>query len=354
MPLLALALVIGTSNRVHAADATTQQEYQRQFQALPAKDVDGHVKLALWCRDQEAWDLLATQANHVLSLEPDHRLAKLLLDLSKTKQGEAPAATPAPTPAGGAVPSAASPAPAAAPTTPAGAATASGKSGLLTPEQVQVLRRTELRLDGSERVRVKLINSVDERFFNYMTARENLTPADATAFKRLTPLEKAVTIISKVRDYQRAALKPEDFTDEFTQDVLIENDPLIFKEFITNVWPVVARGCATSGCHSGPQGAEPVLYNERRMTEEMHYTNYLILHDYQRDAARLINRDFPQESLVLVYGQPVAGNQSTVHPTEIRPLYQSGSDRKYVIVGRWISALGVPAPDYGFTAQDLK
>ncbi|HRX87304.1 MAG TPA: hypothetical protein P5572_19940, partial [Phycisphaerae bacterium] len=321
------ALTLGAAGTAYclAADASTLSEYQHRFQSLAANDVEGHVKLALWCRDQEAWDLLVKQSTYVLSLEPDHRLAKLLLDLGKSKMGTAPA-EPADTGGGSPTP---------APTTPAGTATATGKSGLLTPEQVQVLRRKELRLDGSEHVRVTLKNKVDERFLNYLTAREGLSNQDVVAFKRLNPLQKAVVILGRVRMWERAALATGDFQDEFSDDVIIEDDPLIFKEYITRVWPIIARGCATSGCHSGPQGAEPVLYNERRMSDEMHYTNYLILDDFTAGDAHMINRDFPKDSLLLVYGQPVAGNQSTVHPTEIRPIYQSPTDRNYITVGRW-------------------
>jgi len=320
--------------RSTAADPQTLAEYQRQFQALDKDDIDGHVKLALWCRDQEAWDLLTTQSRYVLTLDDEHRLANLLLELANSKSGAAaPTATPDP----------------AAPAGPAPTGTP-GKAGLLTADQVQELRRKELRLDGSERVQVDLRNKVDERFLEYFITREGIPQQTAIEFKKLNPLHKAQFILGKMRQYDREALPESPFKDEFSQDVIIKNDPLIFKEFVTRVWPIIERGCATSGCHSGPKGSEPLFYNERRMTDEMHYSNYLILHDYKRGDARMLNRDFPKDSLLLVFGQPVAGNQSTAHPTQIRPLFQSSSDKQYQIIGRWITVLGVPTPDYGFTA----
>jgi hypothetical protein len=339
---VATLLTVSIAQRAPAADAETLEEYQGQFQALPSDDVEGHVKLALWCRDQEEWGLLATQSKHVLTLDPDHRLAKLLLDLARSKGADPVVVDPADVAAGTSSTSSQPP------------VARQGTPGLLTADQVQALRHAELRLDGSERLQVEFRNQVDERFLDYMTLREGLTPQQAIAFRRMNPTQKAVTIIGKVREYERAALPEEPFDDDFSADVIIKNDPLIFKEYITRVWPIIGRGCATAGCHSGPKASEPVLLNSNRMTEEMHYTNYLILNDHTRGDARMINRDFPHDSLVLVYGQPIAGNQGTVHPAELRPIFQSPNDRQYVTIGRWITALRVPAPDYGVTAEDLK
>lgn len=339
---LAAALALGAFTiGARGEDADTMRDYQRRFQALNADDLEGHVTLALWCRDQEAWDLLVKQCNHVLGLSPDHRLAKLLLELGKSKGG---VSTSPPVPG-------ASPAPGA---TPAAAPAPTGLPGLLTAEQVQILKRKELRMIPAERVRVDLRNKVDERFLNFITVTQGLSPQGAIAFRKLSPSDKAKEIIRQVRAMQQAADPTQPFQDEFSEDVIIQSDPLVFSEYITRVWPIVARGCATSGCHSGPKAADPVFYNERRMTDEMHYTNYLILHEYSKGEARLVNRDYPAQSLLLIYGQPVAGNQTTVHPTQIRPIYTSPSDRNYLTIGQWISALGVPAPDYGISIRDLK
>jgi hypothetical protein len=325
---------------VWATDAEDLKAYQQQFQALAADDVEGHVKLALWCRDNEAWDLLVTQCDHVLDIEPDHRLATLLRELGQSKGGKSIGKSAPPDPGSAGTPGKPKP------KKPNG-------TGMLTEEQVQLIRRAELKLDAPERGRVTFRNDVIERFWNYVALREGLGKRDEVMFRKLPPIRKAQLMIGKVRQWERQSSEDQPFLDEFLDDVILESDPWILQEYKRRVWPIIARGCATSGCHSGPKAADPVFFNERRMTDEMHYTNFLILQEYEDEDKRLINRGAPGDSLLVVYGQPVAGSRATVHPGEIRPLFKTAKDRNYVTLGQWIMALGVPKPDYGVTLDDL-
>jgi hypothetical protein len=116
-------------------------------------------------------------------------------------------------------------------------------------------------------------------------------------------------MIGKVRQWERQSSEDQPFLDEFLDDVILESDPWILQEYKRRVWPIIARGCATSGCHSGPKAADPVFFNERRMTDEMHYTNFLILQEYEDEDKRLINRGAPGDSLLVVL-RSAGGGQS--------------------------------------------
>ena len=339
--LITTALLLGAGIPLAslAADAAIEQAYQRQFQDLAPDDVAGHVTLAEWCRDQQAWDLLTKQCSHVLNLDPNHARAKLLLKLARSRLGAS----------GGSGPSAG-----AAAAGGSSAPTPAGKVRLLTDEQVQTLRRKELKLDRAERITVKFKNDVLERFWADWSVRQGLGRRDQTTYNKMHPAQKAQLILGKVKEYERAATEERPFNDIFSEDIEITNDPMIFKEYKTGVWPIMQKGCATSKCHGGPNAAGFSLYNERVMTDNMHYTNYLILHEYDSNGRRLVNRDHPQQSLLLLYGQPVGGDRSTAHPVDISVLYRTPRDPKYRTILNWVGALDLPAPDYGFSLEDLK
>lgn len=312
-----------------AAPPEIESTYQRQFQALEAGDVDGHLKLAMWCRDKQAYDLLLRQCNHILSVDPNHAQAKLLLELAKAHVGESKP-TPDPTdPATG---------------KPAPRSTAQGVV-LLTPEQIQVLKRSELLTDSAERVQVKFKNDVLERFWQDMAARENLSRDARAGFFKLSPAEKSQLIMRYIENLSYDA--------SYGADMEIVNDPALFNEYITRVWPIIQNGCATSGCHSGPKAQGIVFVNERVQSSAMHYTNYMILHEYKNERGQeLINRGMPGDSLLLTYGQPINETPERLsHPVEVPVVYRTNDDPKYQRVRKWIEMLLPPKPDYGFTLE---
>jgi hypothetical protein len=331
--LAAAAALLVTWPYAHAQTTDYQAEYQRRFQALNANDLEGHVELAKWCREVQEWGLLRRQAQHVLTLAPDHQLAKLMLELAKSKLGEQGEVAGSPSPGPG------------TPGSPMDRTGKARKPKPLTDEQIQRLRRAELR--PVDRHPVKFNNDVVERFWNYFSQRQAVPPAARANFMKLKPFEKAFFIIQAVKEWQSLATDEQPFNDIFTQDILIERDPILFREFATNVERHILAGCASAKCHGGEDARGFRLFNERIMSDGMHYANYLQLHNYEYRGERLINRDFPERSLLLVFGQPVAGNTMTLHPGEIDVVYRRGrEDPKYLAIGRWISALGVPAPEY--------
>ncbi len=335
--IAAMAFAIAFVPSVHADD---ELAYRRQFQALEPSDIDGHMNLAKWCREQKAWELLEKQCNYVLRLDADHAMATVYLELAKSYLGNNGTNTPAstdPQASNNGVPR---------------------KRGEpireLTNDEIRILRRHELLLNQPERVPVEFKNKVLDRFWNYLALRENLVPKDRAGFNRLRPaVRKAQFILSKVEEWERASTEEEPYDDEFSADIIIEDDPAIFREFKSpKVSGVILNSCATARCHGGRDAGEFVLYNERIMNDKLHYANYMALNEYEKDGERLVNRDDPPSSLILIFGQPKTTGPDTAHPTPVGVVFNSPQNPKYRNLLAWLVSLGVTQPDYGFTLAD--
>jgi hypothetical protein len=150
-----------------------EAEYERRFKALSADDIDGHYRLALWCKDNKAYRLLRKQCTYILRKNSKHEPAALLLELATRELQAAEQRDQARS----------------------GTDAAAGALGrILTDQEVQFLRRTELLLDRPERIRVKLHNDVLRRFFAEMEGTTGFPYARKQFFK-LPPSEKAQLIL---------------------------------------------------------------------------------------------------------------------------------------------------------------
>ncbi len=313
------------------ASPAIEAEYHSRSQKLAPDDLQGHLDLALWCREKQAWDLLAEECEYILSTDKgkDSRQAQLLLELAKTKLASQPAATSTTQQPQGAT----------------GKQGQAGKPALLTDEQVQILKRAEIKVDSREpvgRIRAEFKNDVLKRFWNEYSTTRTLSRDAWADFLKSSPGVKVLTILAEVR---AGRVSP-----SLADDIIITSDPIIFEEFIRRVEPIILSGCATSKCHGGTEAGDFALYNERVMKENTHYTNFLILEQYKHDDLSMINRDFPEQSLVVQYGLPPDA-QNVAHPTQIDTLYRSPDDPRLAIVLRWIGALDLPAPEYGITLE---
>ncbi len=336
--ILAVAMVVLAM--IPAALASDDLAYRRQFQALDPSDIEGHMNLAKWCREQEAWDLLEKQCDYVLRLDPDHAMAKVYRELARGKQGTSDSSDPN----------------SADPQTNNGSGPRKRGEPIrkLTDDEVQILRRHELSLNRPERVPVEFKNDVLDRFWNYLATRENLGPKDRAGFNRLRPAaRKAQFMLSAIENYKRLGTEDAPFDDEFSTDIVIEDDPAMFREFKhPRVSGVILNSCATARCHGGRDAGEFVLFNERVMTDKMHYANYLALNEFEKNGERLINRDNPQQSLLLIFGQPNNTGPGTAHPTEVDVVFPNPQNAKYRSLLGWLASLDVTQPEYGFSLEE--
>ncbi|MEE9293925.1 MAG: hypothetical protein V3W34_03025 [Phycisphaerae bacterium] len=294
-------------------------EYLRREQALGADDVAGHYKLAEWCRGHKRWDLVARQCRTVIRLDQRHQRAKTLLEMArahlKVEHRSQGGDNPKPGSAAGKRPR------------------------VLTDAEVQKIRRAELDQDGPERARVKIDRRVAKAFLEAMQSNVDF-PYDRRTFNRMRPIEKAMVIL-------------EYGGDRHVEGVTVNTNPNRMRVFKDEVMSLVAAGCATAECHGGSGPGTFHLYGGRSLRDNVVYTNFLVLHEYERDHERLINRKSPERSLLLTYGlPPTGGNDSLNHPTPIDVVYQKGTqDRNYQTVFEWLQSLDLEYPDYGI---DLK
>jgi hypothetical protein len=336
--LVAASLVILAV--IPSAHADDELAYRRQFQALDPSDIDGHMNLAKWCREQEAWELLEKQCDYLLRLDPDHEMAKVYRELARSKLGSSGSNDPN------------------APDPNAASGPGNHKRGEpireLTDEEIQILRRNELALDRTERVQVNFKNKVLDRFWDYLATRENLGPRDRAAYNRLRPdARKAQFIFAKIKNYERTSTEDAPFVDDFSADIEINDDPALFRDFKNpRISGVILDSCATARCHGGHDAGEFMLFNSRVMTDKMYYANYLALNEYEKDGERLINRDNPQRSLILIFGQPLTTGPGSAHPTAVDVVFPNAGNIKYRNLLGWITSLGVIYPEYGFSLDE--
>ena len=296
-------------------------EYAARARTLLPSDVAGHLALAKWCREQGKWRHLASECRHILKDHPNHRQAGLLLELAQLKLGKSDASPPGDASSSGA---------------PGAARDCQSAPRPLTDEEVQLIRRAELRLDRPERVTVRIDRSALTDFVDWAVGRPDF-PDDPKRFFRRSRAEQAQLMLRHARE-------------RFGDAITIRSDPDRLRTFGRDVMPIVQEGCATSDCHGGGGAGCFRLSGGRSLGTNVYYANYLAMHEFEVGHQRVINRNSPDRSLILTYGLPrLPGDDAAPynHPTDIRPVFESEQDAKYKTVLEWIRSLDLIQPDYG-------
>ncbi len=319
--LLLLLLLAAVSMRLAPVTADpVDDEYAQRLKGLAADDVRGHLALAQWCREQSRWELVARVCHKVKRLEPSNRKAKLLLELARTHLNKQQ--TGSGTTAGGAGKS--------------GGGRASGGKlpRVLTDAEVQRIRRAELYPDDRERARIRIDRGAQQEFFESMSGNARF-PYDRRTFFALPPAEKAEIMLRLGEP-------------KYAEKITVTTDPERMRVFVRKVMPVLAVGCATVECHGGASESRLQLYGGRTLKTNVAYANFLTLHEYQVDKHRLIDRNSPEQSLILAFGLPPRSSADGLnHPVPIEPVYKDREDRGYQTVYEWLSSLSLKPPEYG-------
>ena len=315
-------VVIATGDVLRVEEAVTPKvEFQRRLDRTNKNDADAIYRLASWARENgllaEARDLL----KKVRTLRPDHEGAKLLLRLVEISLS-------------------------ASKTTATGPRTTPGEgrldaSKLLKTEDIYRMRLLELK--GGDRVSIQFRDKVLDRFIEAMKGEDMFSESGGERrFRRWSRVRQAMYILHNT---DRAET-------QFRGDVLVKTDPEVFRTFRSRVWPIVREGCARPSCHGGAKGAGRLrLFGMPSTDDRVVYTNFYILHAWQRGGRKLINRDQVKNSMLLQAGLP--GNiarQNLTHPTELTPpVFASERERNFRLIEGWIESLKRPflPPGYG-------
>ncbi|MFT3787798.1 MAG: hypothetical protein QM770_16780 [Tepidisphaeraceae bacterium] len=232
--------------------STYADRFKKQMTALSKDDAKGRLKLAREAFDRKEYALSQSAVNEALLIEPTNEEARSLdaLIASTQQLANSTASGTRPPTAGG-------------PTATAGEPMA--PSDLLSPAQIEIIRKNEMK--SGDKINVQFANGVQKR---YVEANPGMNFKEFTA--RL-PVDKALEILDKGSDDMKA-------------DVHVRADPPGVAVYVKTVNTAVVQGCASSNCH-GQAGAG----NFRLATEGANaaITNFYLLTHY-RSAAPLMGR----------------------------------------------------------------
>lgn len=310
------------------------EQYAERHQKLAADDVKGRIDLANWASQNQRPDLAVQALQEAQKIDPTNRNVALMEDTAQRqwdldrRQGKT--GTPATAPGGATPPAEPTSQPAASATSPGGKKKAP-EYRLLNDNEVNTIREKEMRADDP-RVVIRLENNVARR---YLASGAH----DAAAFRQMSTVAQAQEIL--------ASGDP-----ALTKDVRVATDPAPLLEFRQKIHPLVASSCGSLACHGGgTHGGDFGLFTSD--TTNALYTNFYILQKYTKTIDgveyKMLNRTFPDRSLLLEYGLP-AGQADVTHPSVpgYRPRFRNRTDPAYTEVVQWLTQSLKPIPpDYG-------
>jgi hypothetical protein len=283
-------------------------EFDRRYEAI--KWLYGHNTL-------EADQLAARELRKLLDDKPDHPQAPLLLELV-TQRIQGRLADPQDPNPDDDVPNGAdqdTDKPTARPRT-------------LDPEQRNLMKVIEIVLSARPRI---AISDRDLREF-YDKYRDD--PAMTRYQGR-----RGKARFMRLKGHQHLELIFETKAKEYYSKVTIRDEPKplqVYRQKIAS--GLVARHCGS--CHGHGEADGLYLIPEDASGEEVAYTNLLILHRTQVGKQRLIDRDIPEESLLVQYALPREAARYP-HPDVpgFKQYFRSEDDPRYGETIEWIGSL---------------
>lgn len=314
--------------------ASLDDQYKFRHERLSPSDVPGRVALARWAFENHRYDLARTAVDEAIKIEPSNREAREMVD-TLDRQAALDRKAPDPRPAGGgsATGGGNDAAPTAPPSTsPTAAAPAGGPvMRMLIDEEINAIRQKEWK-PGDPQMHVQFRGDVKKRYV------QNYSNDTLQTFNQLKPFEQA----QRIFDTKDAAL---------AKDVRVQNDPPPLVEYRRSIQPIIANGCANSGCHGNTaNGGFALLYPASG--DAAAYTNFYVLQSFVKKVngveQRAIDRNYPDKSLVIQY--LLADDQSELHHPKVsgfRATLRSKNDANYKKLVEWTKKLAPVQPDYG-------
>lgn len=259
-----------------------------------------------------------------------------ILRIELVKPTSAPAPQPVPAEPGGEPDDESGEAPAAGPLEPAPS---------VSKADIQKLRIAELFLDEpAEQVRVQFLKRPRQRdlateVLDELKRQGQVAPDVETILLRGQPNEKLRVIV------RETGLK-------FADRIEIQSDTEVFTNFRRRVLPMIAQSCARGGCHAGNAAHAFRFPAGVKTSDPFAYTTFAMLDTMQSPSGRLIDRESPEQSLLVNYLLPQDRaerphpNRATRGPA-FKPVLRDTSDPQYREIIRWIESLRRPRPEYG-------
>lgn len=307
---------------------TTPAEEYREYRAkVNPTDADDFYKLGNWAYERDMFEQSRTDLRKALELNPRHDAAQLLLRIVENqleRQQETDAGEGADEQGSG-------------PGRPVG----SLNRLLVSESDINNIRLAELnvrevrgRWRVTDRVAIAIDDAALDAFINYMAGRQEFErDGFDRVFRSWSSLAKAGYMLEHL---------PE--TSMIRDGIRVKRDPEFMRRFRRQVWPTVRKVALEVLKREGPSEAQLRVILGRQ-TDKKAYTTFVILDGTMVGGKPLIDRNDPEESLLLQYGLPE--ELARYRPAEPLPtLYANRRDSRYQRVREWIGSLKVPHPDY--------
>lgn len=310
--------------------ADPEAEYKDKLSKIDPKSADAHFELAQWAFKAGKLEIAKKEAQAAVSLNKDHALAPLLLrqiEAAMQAASTGPAATPTPT--------------GTATTGPGGDLRALEKL-MLSEDDMARIRLAELRLDDVGKTKVDFKNKIVDSFLKAMSGTAEFYSKDAADQFRAG--DRTAQALRIRQEYERDS-------GDVLDDIQVKSDPAFMTGYRKLVWPIVMNSCGSIKCHGAEKGQGRLkIFNLPGKNDKMDYTNFVILDGVSTSAGKVIDRDVPENSLILQYGLP-EGAAKIRHPRKINDIYSKGiDDPQYLAIKLWIESLRPsPHPDYRLT-----
>jgi len=143
----------------------------------------------------------------------------------------------------------------------------------------------------------------------------------------------------------------------YADRIEILSDPEVFLIYRQRVLPLINNSCARSGCHAGTTARAFRLPIGSKTGDAYAYTTFAVLDAMQGSQGLLIDREHPDDSLLLCYMLPPERNPRAHPPVGRGPSFKAviwgREDPQYEIVLDWIRRLARPHPEYELEYQNL-
>ena len=214
-----------------------------------------------------------------------------------------------------------------------------GRMALLNTQQISLIRLMELGPDDR-----RITGTVDRKtlddLWDYLTAKDPTIDKSRATHDAFVAPANFPAQVRKIRESNDS---------KFMEKVLLTNDPAVLLTYRNTINTFVLQNCATSECHGGAKGGALRLVSPGTAAEQQ-YTNFYILTQYTNAEGRMIDRDNPDQSLLVQYALPWA-NAAFKHPkAEVKKLTGPQDNRMRVITD-WVKSLAFPKPNYQITFE---
>jgi hypothetical protein len=207
----------------------------------------------------------------------------------------------------------------------------------LTPQQISTVRLMEMS-PADTAVRGKIDGKVVEEFWSEVLSKDPMVDSSKAAHDNFVRAGNFVTQAGRIRDSG---------VQKYIEQVSITTDPIVMTAYKNNVRAFVMQNCATADCHGGEKAGSFRLANGTG--DAVDYTNFYVLSMYANTSGKMLDRDTPENSLLLQYALPKTAARSPHPVVEVRR-FTGTNDARFRSIYEWIKALNLPRPKYGIEA----